>query len=389
VSALQEAFPAVQFIATGHSPFILQSLTAGQAIDVTRLERREEDPSAYSIEDIVEDFMGIGLPQVSARQVKLRATALQYLTLAEKVKPLSEEEKMAVGAELDRLCASFKDYPGEIAFLKMKRYAAGIPDAREEEPQPTSEENFEEREHEDDDPDVPYSCRKGIAYPQPSGGVYADESIEAIAEEVMGVPTPKVSALRQKLADVSEEYYRRLDHGGFASEAERHQMRTELEARALQLSHQAAVYAAHELRGQSDLAKRKWDEEVNHEDNRTCEGRHIETGCAYPYPTGGEYWDKPIEDILEDVMGVGLPQMSKRRQAMKEAAQQYYEILKQGKDASEEEKARLSAELDELTAPFSDNVAYHAFLEMERIAAGLGKTETPKPAPVDAGDKTR
>ncbi|WP_252179255.1 AAA family ATPase [Endozoicomonas sp. 4G] len=36
-------------------------------------------------------------------------------------------------------------------------------------------------------------------------------------------------------------------------------------------------------------------------------------------------------------------------------------------------KVQLKQELDELSAPFSDNVAYHAFLEMERAASGLGK----------------
>jgi hypothetical protein len=35
----------------------------------------------------------------------------------------------------------------------------------------------------------------------------------------------------------------------------------------------------------------------------------------------------------------------------------------------------LKRKLDKLSAPFSDNVAYHAFLEMERIAAGFGKSE--------------
>ena len=34
--------------------------------------------------------------------------------------------------------------------------------------------------------------------------------------------------------------------------------------------------------------------------------------------------------------------------------------------------SQVLAQLDELSAPFSDDVAYYAFLEMERTAAGLG-----------------
>ena len=59
---------------------------------------------------------------------------------------------------------------------------------------------------------------------------------------------------------------------------------------------------------------------------------------------------------------------------MYDAAKAYYKILQKAQDADESEKDRLKQELDELSAPFSDNVAYYAFLEMERVAVGLGKS---------------
>lgn len=349
VDALQEAFPSVQFIATGHSPFILQSLKAGQAIDVTNLERREKDPSALSVEDITEQLMGVDLPQVSARQARLREAALQYLRLAETGKALSAEDKVAIGVEMDRLIAPFKEHAASYAYLKMKKCAAGIPDAEDDEqpetdgPQDACAEDLDENE--DEDPEVPYACSRGIAYPQPSGGGYTDESIETIAEEVMGVTASQISMLRQRLEAVSSEYYRRLDEGGFASEVEKNQLRMELESLVFLLGADAAIFAEYELRKLHASAK--------------------------------------------DALGIELPQMSKRRQDMNEAAQQYYEILQQGKDTSEEEKARLSDKLDELTAPFSDDAAYHAFLALKRLAAVFGQNETPKPTEVDAADKSR
>jgi predicted ATP-binding protein involved in virulence len=81
------------------------------------------------------------------------------------------------------------------------------------------------------------------------------------------------------------------------------------------------------------------------------------------------YEGKSPEDIAEFVQGVPMPQRSKRYQDMFEAAQRYFDLLERVPAASEEEVARLKAELDELTAPFSDNIAYHAFLERKRLSA--------------------
>jgi len=84
-----------------------------------------------------------------------------------------------------------------------------------------------------------------------------------------------------------------------------------------------------------------------------------------------EFRGRSIEDIVEDVQGVDLPQMSERRKAMLEAAEDYYRVLHEAKDVEEQERERLKRRLDELLAPFSDDVAYTAFLRMERLAAGL------------------
>jgi len=95
---------------------------------------------------------------------------------------------------------------------------------------------------------------------------------------------------------------------------------------------------------------------------------------AAPGPAN-EFSNRSIEDIIESVMGLNMPQRGQRYQNMYDAAKRYYQVLQQAKEASEQEKERLKNELDQLSAPFSDNVAYHAFLEMERLAAGLGKSK--------------
>ena len=85
----------------------------------------------------------------------------------------------------------------------------------------------------------------------------------------------------------------------------------------------------------------------------------------------GEYVNRSIEDIVEDVQGLGLPQQSKRWKNMMEAAQEYYQVLEQVENVSQEEIERLKHRLDELSMPYSDDPAYQAFLKMERLAKGL------------------
>jgi len=86
-----------------------------------------------------------------------------------------------------------------------------------------------------------------------------------------------------------------------------------------------------------------------------------------------EYSDQSIENIAEYQMGVEIPQRSQRYLEMMSIAKEYYRVLEQAKEASSDEIGQLENRLDELSAPFSDNIAYHAFLEMRREAAGLGR----------------
>lgn len=96
-------------------------------------------------------------------------------------------------------------------------------------------------------------------------------------------------------------------------------------------------------------------------------------GVAAPGP-GAPFSNRSIEDIVEGVMGIPYPlaQRSERLQAMYEAAKAYYAELNQPQPKDAQAVEALKVRLDELSAPFSEEVAYHAFLEMERLAAGLG-----------------
>ena len=87
----------------------------------------------------------------------------------------------------------------------------------------------------------------------------------------------------------------------------------------------------------------------------------------------GEYYLQSIEDIVEKVMGLPVPlaQRGRRFQEMWNTATKYYQLLEQATDANAESLKEIEVELDHLTTLYSDDIAYHAFLEMKRTAAGL------------------
>jgi len=87
-----------------------------------------------------------------------------------------------------------------------------------------------------------------------------------------------------------------------------------------------------------------------------------------------KYEGKSIEDIVEDIMGIELPQYSQRKLSMLKAAEEYYKVLQEAESCVQNDPIRLEKlkeRLDELSLPFSDNPAYHAFLNMERLAKGV------------------
>lgn len=81
--------------------------------------------------------------------------------------------------------------------------------------------------------------------------------------------------------------------------------------------------------------------------------------------------DLSIEDIAEGIMGVRIPQRSKRYLDMNAAAKEAAKLIRSADSASEEKRAQIRARLDQLSMPFSTNQAFHAFIEMERLEAGL------------------
>lgn len=75
-----------------------------------------------------------------------------------------------------------------------------------------------------------------------------------------------------------------------------------------------------------------------------------------------------IEDIAEEIQGIENPQRSQRHQDMIKAAEAYFTLLRKADPCDDAELSLLKSRLDDLSAPFSNDPAYQAFLNMERLA---------------------
>jgi predicted ATPase len=130
VSALQELFPNCQFIATTHSPFVIQALSRGTLINLS-LENPEEaedydvePPEEYSdksIEDIAEEVMKVPMPQKSEKYLQMLETAERYFRLVNDARSAKQNEIAQTRAELDRLTEPFSDDPAYMALLRVER----------------------------------------------------------------------------------------------------------------------------------------------------------------------------------------------------------------------------------------------------------------------------
>jgi predicted ATP-binding protein involved in virulence len=122
VDSLRKIFPEIQFIATTHSPFVVQSLRQGELInlDGPALQKTEN----LSIDDIAEKLMGVDDTQKAAHYDTKVAVAKDYLTLVEGAKRERPADLEGFKNLLADKLAPYADDPAFQAFLELKRIGA-------------------------------------------------------------------------------------------------------------------------------------------------------------------------------------------------------------------------------------------------------------------------
>ena len=124
VCDLTSIFPGLQFVATTHSPFIVQSLDRQGLVNLSDEGILEEKKEPRSVEDVAEETMGVDIPQRSRRFLEKEAAARRYYELLDHFEDDDHPDVVKAKKELDEIEGRFIDDPAFTAFLKLRRAAA-------------------------------------------------------------------------------------------------------------------------------------------------------------------------------------------------------------------------------------------------------------------------
>ena len=109
VPLLEELFTGCQFIATTHSPFVIQSMRGGKLISLEG--EIEAEYANQNIEDVAEDIMDIEIPQRSKRYVEMMKIASQYYRALRKSEQDSNVDVGELKMKLDAISVKYSNDP--------------------------------------------------------------------------------------------------------------------------------------------------------------------------------------------------------------------------------------------------------------------------------------
>lgn len=123
VPALEDLFPNCQFIATTHSPFVIQATGRQQITSIDPKSQAVYIGGGNSLEDIAEDIQGVPLPQRSFRAEKLSQAAKKYFSLLERravnTQRVAASELIAAERDYREASEPFTSDPAVHALLKI------------------------------------------------------------------------------------------------------------------------------------------------------------------------------------------------------------------------------------------------------------------------------
>lgn len=127
VQDLKNAFPNIQFVATTHSPFIVQSLRSEELVILDEEIRKDGDPINKSIEEVAANEMGVDDIPRSAEFMEMQKVAEEYYSLISQGQTSdNNEETLALRDRLNELEEKFGEDPAFVATLKIERSAKGL-----------------------------------------------------------------------------------------------------------------------------------------------------------------------------------------------------------------------------------------------------------------------
>lgn len=119
VPALEDLFPQCQFIATTHSPFVVQAVTEQQLQHLNREIAGEF--TDRGIEEIAVKVMGIVDHIVSPRYLEMLDVAKEYFTILEQAKKKNGAELEGLKSRLAELAHPYAENPAYQAYLELRK----------------------------------------------------------------------------------------------------------------------------------------------------------------------------------------------------------------------------------------------------------------------------
>jgi predicted ATP-binding protein involved in virulence len=128
IADLKRVFPKIQFVATTHSPFLVQSLAKDELINLDADTLGvETHPFNYGIEDVAEIEMGVeGVARSEAFNERVKIAAEYYRLIAQGKTSDNDDEVAALQTRLDELEDRFSDDAVFVAALQLEREAANL-----------------------------------------------------------------------------------------------------------------------------------------------------------------------------------------------------------------------------------------------------------------------
>jgi predicted ATP-binding protein involved in virulence len=119
IENLKMTFPNIQFIATTHSPFIIQTLNNDELIVLDDLIIGNYENRG--LDEIVMKVMGIEDPNASPRYFKMLDAAKEYFQQLEEVPSMNSNERARLKQKLDGLARPYADNPAYQALLELEK----------------------------------------------------------------------------------------------------------------------------------------------------------------------------------------------------------------------------------------------------------------------------
>ena len=123
IPALLRTFPLLQFFATTHAPFVVQSLHEGSLLNLDNMDVSNE---VYNLDllSIAETVQNVEIPERSADHIRKMKSADRFMELTRALKGPSRLHDESINAEIDRILEREIEDPGLAALLKIERLAA-------------------------------------------------------------------------------------------------------------------------------------------------------------------------------------------------------------------------------------------------------------------------